>query len=272
MRNKVAVAMSVYKADSPIYLKEALESIYNQLNVSVFVFLQVDGNIPKSLKSVIEFYDQRSDFLLEYYPDNKGLAFQLNRAIARIGQSGGFKFIARMDADDISLPSRFERQICFFDGNPEIAVVGTSVIEFFDDGRRFSKVMMPNHSDLVSHLIRRCPFNHPTVMFNMDVILLKDVNYDESLMNTQDYYLWVDLVCKKYIFSNINEPLLEFRVDSDFHSRRGMKKAINDFKSRFYAMRKLKAFTVSNVIHSFLLFFLRLSPPYIKEYAYKNFR
>lgn len=272
MNKKIAVAMSVYKSDKPEFLKQAIDSIYAQRIQDIDVFLQVDGNISESLRSVVSSYEARSDYLPEFYPKNRGLAFQLNRAINRILECNEYDYIARMDSDDICLDDRFEKQVLFFENNPDVSVLGTGILEFYNDGSTYLKKMPSKHSDLAKNIIKRCPLNHPTVMFNLKNISPEDLRYDDKLMNTQDYYLWVDLLKKQYVFSNLEDAFLKFRIDESFHSRRGLKKAMNDFKSRIYAMNELGVYTLSNCLHTFLLFFLRVSPSFIKKIAYSKLR
>jgi hypothetical protein len=109
-------------------------------------------------------------------------------------------------------------------------------------------------------------------MFNLNVIKSDDLKYDGVLRNTQDYYLWIELLKKGYKFANLREPLLKFRIDENFHKRRGLKKAINDFNSRVYAMKALNVFSTSNILHALLLFGLRVSPSFLKKLAYDRFR
>ncbi|MDV5059493.1 glycosyl transferase, partial [Vibrio diabolicus] len=120
-------------------------------------------------------------------------------------------------------------------------------------------------------IIKRCPFNHPSVMFRMSVFE-DGFRYKSELMNTQDYYLWVDLLAAGKNFANINEPLLMFRINESFHSRRGFKKAMNDLNSRIYAFKKLDVLNLSNIIHTISLFLLRIAPTSIKKWAYKTLR
>lgn len=272
MTKKIAVAMSVYGKDKVEYLERSIESVYQQVNVDFDIFLQIDGPISESLSDVVYKYSNRANFFLEHSENNLGLAAQLNRAINKIISLGQYSYIARMDADDICMPNRFEKQLEFLSSCPEVAVVGTAIIEFDDEGGEFIKKMPTGHTELSKGMVKKCPFNHPTVVFNLNVIKHTDLKYDGRLKNTQDYYLWVDLLKKGYKFANLDTPLLRFRVDENFHERRGLYKAVNDFKSRVYAMRELKAFTLSNIIHTLLLFGLRLSPVVLKKYAYKNFR
>jgi glycosyltransferase involved in cell wall biosynthesis len=272
MTKKIAVIMSVYNQDSPADFEQALQSIFEQTYRQFDIFLQVDGKVPETLRSVISNYESLKNVHVSYSAQNLGLAFQLNQAIERVFEQGGFDYIARMDADDICVAERFEQQVAFLSQNPDIAVLGTSVIEFDEQGHEFYKKMSASHHELKSNVIKRCPLNHPTVMFNLGKIEPQDLQYNSQLLNTQDYYLWVDLLSKGYLFSNLEEPLLRFRVNSLFHERRGLKKLKNDFRSRTYALNKLHVHSMTNYVYIAALVLLRISPTYIKKLAYSRFR
>lgn len=271
---KIAVAMSIYKKDSVTNVKLALDSLLLQDYDKFDVFIQVDGYVEGALEVLLDKYSMLSNFFIEKCEENQGLAFQLNKIISKVFFLNHYAFIARMDADDICEPNRFLEQVAFFERNPEVAVLGSDVIEFNDNkpNSNFYKKMAQEHETLSRDLIKRCPFNHPTVMFNLSVISPRDLLYNAALKNTQDYYLWVDLLSKGYSFANLNIPLLRFRLDDDFYSRRGYSKAKNDFKSRLYAMNKLSRWNFSSCFYTFLLIGVRLSPTIIKKMAYKFFR
>ncbi|GAB1440074.1 glycosyltransferase [Providencia sp.] len=272
-KRQIAVAMSVYHADKPECFEESLSSLFNQTFSNIDIYIQVDGPISDDVKEIIsKFQNKKKQIFVDFYPISKGLAFQLNRAISTILNKNKYQFIARMDSDDISDINRFKKQIEFFDKMNNIAVLGSSVIEFYSNGQNHTKIMPTEHQALAKNIIQRCPFNHPTVMFNLSVIKKEDLLYKSELKNTQDYYLWVDLLSKGYLFANIAQPLLYFRVDDNFHNRRGINKAINDVKSRFYAMKKLNCYSIKNILFSASLFLLRFSPVFIKKIAYKNLR
>lgn len=268
---KVAVAMSVYKSDIAEYLEQSLESIFGQVNVQPYVFLQVDGIVSNEVKNVISKYAANQKLFPTWYKDNAGLATRLNDAI-KIVLEEKYDFLARMDADDICYPERFKKQVEFLEINKSVSVVGSDVIEFSDSGDdTFYKKMVASHDDIAKKIIKKCPFNHPSVMFRMSVFE-EGFRYKSELMNTQDYYLWVDLLAAGKKFANINEPLLKFRVNDSFHSRRGFKKAMNDLNSRIYAFKKLNVLNVGNVIHTINLFLLRIAPTSVKKWAYKTLR
>ncbi|MEZ8239318.1 glycosyltransferase [Vibrio splendidus] len=272
VNNNVAVAMSVYKSDNSEHLEMAILSVLNQSHSKFDLFIEVDGSIPSSTRGVLSKFDTLANVFVNYNSLNEGLATRLNQIINTVVEKDNYGFVARMDADDVSSASRFEKQVDFLIENPEISVVGSDVIEISCSGDElFYKRMSKSHDEMFDNIIKKCPFNHPSVMFNISVFN-SGIRYNEELMNTQDYYLWVDLLALNKQFANINEPLLKFRVNESFHSRRGLKKAINDLNSRLYAFKKLKVYSMSNILHVFLLFLLRLSPGFIKSYAYNKFR
>ncbi|MBY8189927.1 glycosyltransferase [Vibrio fluvialis] len=270
-KKSVAVLMSVYHGDKPQYVNKSIDSVLEQRTVNVFIIIQVDGPIGSELRETLMRYQHYSNIVLEFHSENLGLAHRLNESID-IALSNDFDYIERMDADDISLPDRLGKQVEFLENNKSVSILGTDVTEINEDGNNlFYKKMFYTHEDILRNVIKKCPFNHPTVMFRRSVFE-EGYRYKSKLKNTQDYYLWIDLLAGGKIFANLNESLLLFRVSNDFHSRRGLKKAINDWNSRIYAFKKLDVLSPSNVIHSVLLFFLRLAPGTLKKMAYKYLR
>ena len=269
----VAVAMSVYKSDTVKNLKLSIDSILNQTYKYIDLFVEVDGSVSDELSNLLEFYNLKSNVNIHYNQENKGLASRLNQIIETVLEKDSYAYIARMDADDISECDRIEKQVKFLIDNQSVSVVGSDVIEIDNLGNeKFYKKMNSTHEELKNNIIKKCPFNHPSVLFRIDVFSKHGYRYKSHLMNTQDYYLWVDLLSGGLKFANINEPLLKFRVDDFFHHRRGLKKALNDVKSRFYAFKKLDVVTLGNLFHTFLLFILRVSPASVKSFAYKTLR
>lgn len=272
MNKKLVVAMSVYRTDTVEYVTEAIDSILAQSYFNLDLFIEVDGPINIELKSMLLEHNNNENIVVNFNTDNKGLATRLNDIIGKSLVEKKYQFLARMDADDICHPDRFKKQVEFLINNPDISVVGSDVQEISENGEDlFYKKMDASHDELARKIIKKCPFNHPSVMFRMSVFQ-EGFRYKSELMNTQDYYLWVDLLAAGKKFANINEPLLKFRVNDTFHSRRGFKKAMNDLNSRIYAFKKLDVLTLGNIIHTINLFMLRLAPSFIKKWAYKNLR
>lgn len=264
--------MCIYKNDNAIFVKEAIDSVINQEGITGHLYLFIDGPLSDSLVSCLDSYKVHANCFFSFSRHNIGLASGLNYLIDNVIDLDNYDYIARMDADDICDSQRLLTQVRFLNETPAVSVVGSDVIEISESGEEiFYKKMDERHEDLLLKIIKKCPFNHPSVMFNIS-IFREGYRYRAELKNTQDYYFWIDLLAAGKIFHNINSPLLKFRVDSNFHSRRGFKKAVNDLQSRIYAFKKLNVLSFSNIIHTFLLFFLRLSPSFVKKVAYNLFR
>ncbi|URE79625.1 glycosyl transferase [Providencia stuartii] len=202
------------------------------------------------------------------------LALRLNQMIDySINNFYTFSYFARMDADDISDKHRFEKQINFLEKNTNIDIVGSDVIEINESGEIINYKNMPtNHKELVNNIIKRCPFNHPTIMIRKNIFLNPSIRYDSELKNTQDYKLWVELISKGFTLANINEPLLQFRISNDFYKKRGISKVKNDINSRLYAIKLLNIHSIKNYLYIFLIFVLRISPKFMSKLAYKILR
>ncbi|MEZ8356757.1 glycosyltransferase [Vibrio splendidus] len=270
---KVAIAMSVYKSDVSQNIKLSVDSILMQSYSNLDVFIEVDGYISEDCVELLGFYSKLDNVFVNFNSENRGLATRLNNILEKIIEIGEYTYIARMDADDIAFSERITEQVNFLENNSEVSVIGTDLIEISDTGEEiFHKRMHYDHHSISMNIIKKCPFSHPTVMFRENVFSKSYIRYKPELMNTQDYYLWVDLLSAGYKFANVSKPLLYYRVNGDFHSRRGWKKAMNDLRSRIYAFNKLDALSFSNVLHTLLLFLLRVSPSFIKSTAYKFLR
>lgn len=273
IKRRIAVGMAIYKNDKFDFVSKAIESILSQTYALFDFFIQVDGSVDPLIICYLDSIKNKDDRVrVCLHKENKGLAYRLNEVIDIISGCECYEFFARMDADDVSEFERFEKQVNFFLTNPEISVVGSDVVEISEDGGFVKyKSMDSQHSVMLSKIIKRCPLNHPTVMMRTN-LFNNGYRYKSELRNTQDYYLWVDMMSDGVLFHNINEPLLKFRVSDDFYSKRGFGKALNDLKSRYYAFKRLDALSIGNIIHVFFLFLLRVSPTPIKRFAYKYFR
>lgn len=272
MGGNVIVALCVYKNDKLEFLKESLNSIFNQTYSHIDIVIQVDGEVDVPVQDYLNEMAKRTSVEVFFNDSNQGLAGCLNNTIQHSLDKGKYSFLARMDADDISDKDRISKQVAYLHTHENISVVGSDVVEINRYGKEvFYKKMSSKHEDMLRNIIIKCPFNHPSVLFRMSVFS-DGSRYKSHLKNTQDYYLWVDLISSGYKFGNINKPLLKFRVDEKFHSRRGFKKAFNDLNARLYAFKKLKNLSLANIIYICLLFLLRLSPSFLKKNAYRYLR
>ncbi|MFY4818025.1 glycosyltransferase family 2 protein [Aliarcobacter butzleri] len=199
----VSVIMPVYNAEK--YLDEAIESILNQTYKDFEFIIINDGSTDKSLE-IIEKYKQQDERIVLISRENKGLIASLNEGIEK---SRG-KYIARMDADDISLSDRFYEQVKFLEKNIEIGVCGTW-IEVFGENRKSIIWKMPSNNDeLKVRLLFSVTFAHPSVMMKKELIEIFKLKYKKDFKDAEDYKFWLDF--SKYTqFSNISKVLFRYR-------------------------------------------------------------
>lgn len=241
---KSSVLMSVYREDNPQHLMLALNSIYNDQTVKPDEIIVVfDGELTDELNAVLnEFQDGKENFV-HYYPqaENKGLGEAL-----RIGSEHCHgELIFRMDADDISVPTRFEQQLTYMETHPEIDVLGGIIQEFkfsTDDVMR-ARVCPQNHDDIVKMCKYRNPMNHVTVCIRKKALVKTGGYLPLPLM--EDYYLWVRMIGDGYRLANIPDVVVYVRIGNGFISRRSEKKQI---KSRWLIQ---KCMMRNHIIHPF---------------------
>ena len=263
------VAMAVYQADNAKWLREAIDSITKQTYINFLFVIVIDGPVPQAISGVLNDAVKRDDrIILAQNSHNIGLASCMN---AVIDFSMQFKptFFVRMDADDISEEHRLLRQITYLKRHSNISVLGSALTEINESGFKVGARVMPaSHKQIVRILPRRCSLNHPTVVIRYNVFN-DGHRYNGDLLNTQDYFFWITLASKGYIFRNLKDRLLKFRRVNNFFKRRGLSKSLNEFKARVYAITKLKQFSPYNFFYACGVLSLRLMPGKIVKLAYK---
>ena len=196
---KLTVLMPVYNAE--LYIKEAVDSILSQ-TFSNFEFLIFnDGSTDRSADFIRAYNDSRIKFF--DFQQNHGLVHHLNNgmAIAR-GQ-----YIARMDADDISLPNRLMQQVRFMDDNPDIIASGAWMKSI---GISEKVLKYPTEPDIIrAQMIFDCPIAHPTVILRREVFVASYC-YSDNYEHTEDYELWIR-ISKNFKISNLDQVILLYR-------------------------------------------------------------
>lgn len=130
-------------------------------------------------------------------------------------------YVALMDADDISVPERFERQLRCFDEDDELSIVGGLIEEFIDtpDNVVGVRVVPSEDADIKIYMKKRCPLNQVTVMFKKADVALAGGYIDWYC--EEDYYLWLRMYQKGMKFKNIADNLVSVRVGEEMYRRRG---------------------------------------------------
>jgi len=221
---QISVVMSVYNGE--LYLEEAIDSILNQ-TLKDFEFIIVNDGSTDSSLDIIQSYDDKRIIVLNQ--KNVGLAKALNNGIT-IARG---KYIARMDADDISMPERLDRQLKFLALNKDYAVVGSNA-EFIDmNGNYLYTSNYPLDNDKVKNLFPQSPFFHSSTMFNKQMFE-NTGRYNEKVKHHfEDRILWVN-IAKYGKLQNIQEPLIKYRIVPSGISNRNKKTGIiyNDICNR----------------------------------------
>lgn len=209
--------MCVYRKDDPIHFKMAVESVCNQTLVPNEIVIVVDGPVPKALDIIISKYEKIELFKVIRLPQNVG------HGIARkIGlEYCKNKLVALMDADDLCVPNRFFMQICAFEKDSKLSIVGGQIAEFIDDPTNpisFRRVPLLNN-EIQNYIRVRCPMNQVTVMFKKEDVL--KVGGFQDWYCEEDYYLWIRMSMAKMKFINLNDVLVNVRVGKKMYQRRG---------------------------------------------------
>lgn len=264
---KFSVLMSVYAKESPLFLKEALESLRNQTLPAAEIVIVKDGSIGEALESVLTEYAGCLPLKTVGYEKNRGLGYALAFGL----QHCRYDWVARMDSDDIADKFRFEKQINFITEHPALSVVGGQIQEFSESITEVmkSRRVPLDHDDIVRFLKKRNAINHVTVFFKKKDVLNAG-NY-EDVPGFEDYYLWVRMILNGCKVANIPENLVAVRVGNDMIGRRiGFRYAKEEY--RFYKkLRKLKFLSCTEFIKVVCMRIpLRLVPKPVLAFIYKK--
>ncbi|MBO4697331.1 MAG: glycosyltransferase [Lachnospiraceae bacterium] len=214
---KYSVLMSVYHKDSSDELRQSIDSMLTQTAPCEQFVLVEDGPIGTELSEVIQEYAEKSDlFTIVRLEQNSGLGKALDAGLEKCRND----LVARMDADDISLPNRCEKLLALFEVNPKLSVAGTNIDEFYDEPTHIvsSRIVPSDYKSICKFMRRRSPFNHPTVMFRKSEVI-RCGGYGK-MRRKQDLDLFARMINMGCYALNINESLLLFRSNENNYKRR----------------------------------------------------
>ena len=177
-----------------------------------------------------------------------------------------------MDADDIAVPERIERQYIFIEKNRDVDVVGGYIEEFGDDFQYSKIVKYPlEHDEMFYFFAKRVPVANVTTFFRR-TFFEKAGFYPTTSPTNEDTLLWMKGFQVGCRFANIPEVLVKVRVSAAVFERRGgMQKAWSDFKDRVLVIRTLGYNNIS-YFYAFALFMVNIAPSGIKRFLYKRLR
>ncbi|MBH0008733.1 glycosyltransferase [Salinibacterium sp. SWN1162] len=264
-----SLLLPVYSGDQSAFLERAFRSCLDDqtLQPAEVVVVQ-DGPISAELSATM------MQLIASSPVPTKLLVLEKNRGLARALDAGlaecSFDVVARMDADDVSLPTRFEKQRAAIAGGLDL--VGTAMFEFADDdGSVIGKRIPPQGQEEIARYSRfHDPFNHPTVMYRRSAVAAAGGYIDVGLM--EDYWLFARMIDAGARVENLQEALLMYRVSAGAYTRRG---GLGQLKAELRLQREFRklGFTtpLQNVRNVIVRGGYRLVPVAIRRIAYRRF-
>lgn len=206
MNPKVTVLFPVYNGER--YLETSINSILGQTfrDFELLILLEFGSN--QASRDIVE---RLQDSRIRIIENEKklGLAKSLNAGI-KVAQG---EYIARMDADDISMPKRFAYQVSFLDKHKDIVMCGTAMQGIYEDGSTDKRGYFTDPDSIKFECMLGNPFGHPTVMFRKREFIENDFFY-RNTPYSEDFELWKRVV-EVYPCANLPQFLLQYRLHGE---------------------------------------------------------
>ena len=222
---KVSVVMCFYK--EPLqWIVAAVESILGQTFTDFeFIIICDNKGYSEAVGYIEDVAANDSRIRLVINEKNIGLTKSLNRGVS---MARG-KYIARMDADDIALGERFEKQVTFMNAHPDISVCGCMTHTINDEGKIIKKGRYTKHHNTNWCFLKNV-LAHPSVMFRHEITNLRTPLYNEEFRYSQDYELWHFLILKNQKIHIMKDVLLLYRRSRNQISTEHFHKQVGYFK------------------------------------------
>ncbi len=229
-----SLLMSVYGGDEPAFLEAAFRSVvHDQTRRPDDVVLVQDGPVPEALATTLTglISESPSPTTLLALEANVGLGLALDQGMAACAHD----IVARMDADDIALPHRFEVQVPIVESGVDL--VGSALLEFAESADDIVGKRVPpiDPAEIVRYSRFHQPFNHPTVVYRRSAVEAAGGYRHLALM--EDYLLFAKMIRQGARVANVAEPLVLYRVGAGAYARRG---GLGMVKSEWRLQRQLR--------------------------------
>ena len=266
--SRLSVLMSTYHKDDPAHLVEALESLLKQTRPADEVVVVEDGPIRPALQAAINNYRDRLPLVTVQLERNSGIGAALHAGLLRCRG----EIVARMDADDICVPERFERQLMFLEQHSDVDVVGGAIAEFFEDPSDVAAIRRPPQAgkELRAFAKLRNPMNHMTVMFRKEKIL-RAGSY-QATPPFEDYHLWILLLMDECELWNLQDVLVMARCGNGLQERRGGLQYVRR-EAQFVKTMKTMGFLSTLECAKYIAVHtpVRIIPPSIRGLIYRRY-
>ena len=272
MKRMCCVVISVYKNDNLEYVQKSLDSLYMQ-SLKADIFIKIDGQIDKRLEEyLLQEHRKGNITYLSKREENRGLATSLNELIQEALKKK-YEYFFRMDADDICVAGRFQKQLEFMEANKDIDICGT-FIEEFGNGIEYKKLVKYPliHEEMREWFKKRVPLAHMTVCFRRSFFEKAGLYPESGHISNEDTLMWLKGFENGCRFANIDYVGVKVRVSRDFFQRRtGVRKILYDFKNRLEVIKKLH-YGFDAYFYAFGIMGINLLPTQLKKLAYKYLR
>lgn len=234
MLERISVIMGIYNCAST--LPEAIESLLSQTYTAWKLIMCDDGSSDNTY-TIAQQYKKKypEKIIVIRNKKNMGLNYTLNKCL----KYADTEYIARMDGDDLSLDSRFEKEITFLDTHPEYAIVSCPMI-YFDEFGDFRTGNASGEPQLQNY-VNETPFCHAPSMIRKEAFLaVNGYSVSKNRLRVEDRDLWLRMRIEGYRGFNLSEPLYKMRDDRNAYGRRKFKFRINEMLVGIAAVRGLK--------------------------------
>ncbi len=262
-----SVLMSVYSRENAQFLKESVESMFNQSVLPDEFVLVIDGEVGKELSDEIEALQQRFDIKTFPLKENVGLSKALNFGLSNCKN----EIVARMDSDDIAASDRMEKQLVLMQ-QTGADIVSSAVLEFKESVSCADKqrVVPERHQDIIGFARRRNPFNHPAVVYKKSVIESAGGYGDYEFF--EDYELFARALSKGAVGANCAQPLVFMRTGGGMYNRRGSVAYVKKINRFYKQMRALKLCGIKETLFCQIpRVIVALVPTGLRRFVYQKF-
>lgn len=217
MNPEITVITTVFNCEN--YIADSVKSITDQTFGNFEYLIVDDGSTDNTLSVLQKLADKDKRIVLIENGENLGRVISLNTALER---SKG-KFIAIQDADDISLPERFEKQVSFFDKNPEYVLLGSDISVIDQNGKVISKPERPeNDAEIKFCLLFKCTLANPSIMYRKEITEKYNIKYEKDFSYAEDFRIFNHIIRHGKAY-NLKEKLILYRDHKVNSSNRNIK-------------------------------------------------
>ena len=259
---RISVIMGIYNCSETLF--EALESLYAQTYQNFKIIMCDDGSSDNTYQVAADFAKKHDNIILIRNEKNLGLNHTLNNCL----NHADTEYVARMDGDDISLPTRFEKEISFLDSHPEYDIVSAPMI-YFDEQGEFGRGK-GGYEPKKTAFIYGTPFCHAPCMVRREAYMaVGGYTVSPKLLRVEDYHLWMKMYARGSRGYNLPECLYKMRDDRNALARRKWKGSINEMRVHLLACKELHL-PLKGYLYSFMPIAKQLLPRFIYLYFHKR--